>query len=160
MKRTGTPAFTGLARHEDRQWRFSFWYPHEWHRYEWPDGRAGVLYAPDPTDYSSSFSVEVKALDTQITPADEADLHTGFLEGLRSLPECVIEAEGSWVAGNLIGCEAKYTFQESGCRRKRWSRLLFEGARQFHFVAQGASPDEYAYWEPMLFQAMETVHID
>ncbi len=160
MTRTGTPAFTGLALHEDRTWRFSFWYPHDWQRYHWSDGREGVLYAPDPTDYATSFSVEIKALDTEITPDDKADLHAGFLEGLRSLPECEIETEGSWVAGNLIGCEAKYTFREDGGLRKRWSRLLFEGSRQFHFVAQGASADEYQYWEPMLFQAMETVHID
>jgi hypothetical protein len=160
MARTGTPAFTGLALHRDRKWRFSFWYPHEWHRYDWTDGREGVLYAPHPTDYSSSFSVEVKDLGTEITAADKEDLHIGFLEGLSSLPECEIETEESWAAGNLIGCEAKYTFRESGRLRKRWSRLLFEGSRQFHFVAQGASPDEYEYWEPMLFEAMETVHID
>ncbi len=160
MTRTGTPAFTGLALHEDRKWRFSFWYPHEWHRYNWLDGREGVLYAPDPTDFSTSFSVEVKALGTKITAADVDDLHAGFLEGLRSLPECGIEIETSWVTADLIGCEAKFTFRESGCLHKRWTRLLFEGSRQFQFVAQGASPAEYAYWEPMLFEAMMTVHID
>jgi hypothetical protein len=149
-----------LALHEDHKWYFSFWYPHDWHRYDLTDGREGVLYAPHPTDCSTSFSVEVKALDTKITGADVEDLHTGFLDGLRSLPGCEIETEASWVVGNLIGCEAKYTFHEGGCLRRRWSRLLFEGSRQFHFVAQGASPDEYKYWEPMLFQAMETVHID
>ncbi len=159
MANQGTPAFTGLALHQDAKWRFTFWYPHEWHRFNWRDGREGVLYAPDPVDIANSFSVEVKDIGTKITDGDVEDLHSGFLAGVRSLPECKIESEESWVVGDLIGLEAKYTFQESGCLRKRWVRLLFEGQRQFHFVAQGASPAEYEYWLPMLFEAMMTVQI-
>lgn len=160
MAREGTPAFTGLALHQDRKWRYRFWYPHEWHRFALLDNREGVLYAPDPADFSTSFSVEIKDLGTKITKDDVPDLYQGFVQGIQSLDECTIETQESWDIADLIGLEAKYTFREKGCLRKRWVRLLFEGKRQLHVVAQGASPAEYEYWLPMLFEMMTTLAID
>jgi hypothetical protein len=153
-------ASQGLALHEDRAWRFRFRYPAHWHRFTLLENRQGVLYAPDPADFATSFSVEAKDLGTRITRADVPDLRDGFLEGMRSLPECRLLMETSWAVGNLIGLEAQYTFREHGCLRKRWVRLLFEGQRQFHVVAQGASPGEYEYWLPMLSEAMDSLQID
>jgi hypothetical protein len=150
----------GFALHEDRTWGFKFRHPADWHRFTLLDNRQGVLYAPDSIDFATSFSVEAKDLGTRITRADIPDLRDGFLEGVRSLLECRLLMETSWAVGNLIGMEAQYTFREQGCLRKRWVRLLFEGQRQFHVVAQGASPGEYEYWLPMLSEAMNSMEID
>jgi hypothetical protein len=146
--------------HADRRWGFAFWYPSDWHRFNLPPGRAGVLYAPKPDDSATSFSVEVKDVGTRITGEDVGDLEAGFLEGLRSLPGCQIESHEHWVVAALVGLEARYTFHEGEATRQRWVRLLYEGMRQFHVVAQGATPEEYAYWLPMLFEMMMTLTID
>jgi hypothetical protein len=152
-------AAQSLALHEDLTWGFQFRYPADWHPFTLLDDREGVLYAPDSVDFATSFSVEAKDLGTRITSADIADLRDGFLEGVRSLPECKLLMETSWALGDLIGLEAQYTFRERGCLRKRWVRLLFEGQRQFHVVAQGASPGEYEYWLPQLSEAMNSMQI-
>jgi hypothetical protein len=36
-------------------------------------------------------------------------------------------------------------------------RLLYQGRTQVRLVAQAASVDGYAYWEPMFYEAMRTV---
>jgi hypothetical protein len=153
-------ATQGRALHEDGTWGFQFRYPADWHRFTLLENRQGVLYAPDSSDFATSFSVEAKDLGTRITRADVADLRDGFLEGVQSLPECKLLMETSWALDDLIGLEAQYTFRERGCLRKRWVRLLFEGQRQFHVVAQGASPGEYEYWLPQLAEAMNSMQID
>jgi hypothetical protein len=149
-----------LTLHEDRTWGFRFRYPAVWHPFALLENRQGVLYGPDSVDFATSFSVEAKDLGTRITRADVPDLRDGFLEGVRALPECRLLMETSWALGDLIGLEAQYTFRERGCLRQRWVRLLFEGQRQFHVVAQGASPGEYEYWLPMLSEAMNSMQVD
>jgi hypothetical protein len=37
-------------------------------------------------------------------------------------------------------------------------RLLYRGSTQLRLVAQAASVETFAYWEPMFFEAMRTVH--
>ena len=160
MARQGTPAFTGLVLHRDKKWRFKFWYPDGWHRFDLAPGHEGVLYAPEPGDYSTSFSVEAKDIGVKTQESDLDALKEGFLEGLKSLDGLQIEWQDAWVAGALIGLEAKYTFREGEATRKRWVRLLYEGSRQFHVVAQGSSPEEYDYWLPMLNEMMMTLQID
>ncbi len=158
MAREGTPAFTALALHKDEEWGFEFWYPAEWQRFAFADDRQGVIYTPEG-DLATSFSIEVRNIGTKVSLADLNTLDAGFLKGLRALPGCQIEMHEAWTAGALLGLEAKYTFQEEDATRKRWVRLLYEGKRQFHCVAQGATIEEYAYWEPMLFEAMGTIII-
>jgi len=155
-----TPAFTGLQLHNDKKWRFSFWFPHEWHSYPFPKKREGVAYGPFADDPSTSFSVEVTPLDTVVTADDLEPLYEGFIEGLQRLPDMSIEWQDKWAVAALTGLEAKYTFTEQGVTRKRWIRLLYEGKRQFLAVAQGATVKDYAYWEPMLYECMATLKID
>ena len=50
-----------------------------------------------------------------------------------------------------------YTFRDAENIRKRWVRLLYQGRTQVRLVAQAASVDGYAYWEPMFYEAMRTV---
>ncbi len=159
METADSAAGQGLALHEDHVWGYQFQHPADWHRFTLLENRQGVLFAPDPADYATSFSVEVKDLGTRITRADAPDLREGFLEGVRSLPECKLQMETSWAIGDLVGLEAQYTFRERGCLRKRWVRLLFRGQRRLHAVAQGASPGEYEYWLPQLSAAMESLEL-
>lgn len=159
MARQGKPAFTGLCLHEDAQRRFKFWYPDGWHRYELTQGHEGVLYAPDCEDSSTSFAVDVKDIGVRAGEDDLADLEEAFLEGLQSLDGFELEWHDAWVAGALVGLEAKYTCRQGQATRKRWVRLLYEGTRQFHVVAQGASPEDYHYWLPMLNEMMMTLTV-
>jgi hypothetical protein len=39
-------------------------------------------------------------------------------------------------------------------------RLIFAGRRQFHLIAQGASPAEYEHWLPALTGMMLSVKIE
>lgn len=158
-ERPQTPAFYGLALLDDKEWGFNFWYPDNWHRLEFADGRSGVILAPVADDASTSFSIEVRNLGTKVGKNDVKALYEGFMEGLAALPDFHLEWQDKWVVAQLVGLEAKYTFSENGATRKRWIRLLYEGKRQFHAVAQGSSVDEYAYWEPMLFECMATLRI-
>jgi hypothetical protein len=158
LARTGTPAFTALALHSDSEWRFEFWYPAEWQRLAFAGDRQGVIYTPEG-DPATSFSIEVKDIGVAVTGQDLPTLREGFLEGLRLLPGIHILHEETWSAAALQGLEAKYTFEEDGVTRQRWVRLLYEGTRQFHCVAQGADPDEYRFWEPMLYETMATIRI-
>lgn len=160
MARKETPAFTGLFLHDDRKWRFRFWYPDGWHRYELATGHEGVLYAPSRADQSTCFLVEARDMGIRVQESDLADLKQGFVEGLHSLTDVQIEWQDTWVAGTLIGLEAKYTLSDGEAKRKRWVRLLYEGKRQFYVVAQGASPEAYDYWLPMLNEMMMTLQID
>lgn len=154
------PAPAGKALHQDARWRFEFWYPADWRRFSLTEERQGVLYAPDSADLAASFSVEVKDLGLRVRAKDLDDLQAGFRDGLRTLTECQVEMEERWSAGHLIGLEARYTFREQGALRKRWVRLIFAGRRQFHLIAQGASPAEYEHWLPALTGMMLSVKIE
>ena len=161
MATEDSSAAQGLALHEDRTWGFQFRYPADWHPFTLLENREGVLYAPDSVDFATSFlGGGQKSLRGRVMArADVPDLRDGFLEGVRSLPECRLLMETSWALGDLIGLEAQYTFRERGCLRQRWVRLLLEGQRQFHVVAQGTSPGEYEYWLPKLSEAMNSMQI-
>jgi hypothetical protein len=160
MAREGTPAFTGLVLHRDNKWRISFWYPDGWSKLALAAGSQGSAYAPDAAEPATSFSYTVKNMRLKVSGEDLDALYEGFIEGLNMLPGIKIEWQDKWVVGALIGLEAKYTFTENEQTRKRWVRLLYETRRQFHIVAQGATVEEYAYWEPMLYECMATVKID
>jgi hypothetical protein len=160
MTLQGTPAFYGLVQCDNRQWGFQFWYPDGWHRFTFPAKRSGVIFGPLAENADTSFSVEVKKLKLKVSGEDLPSLYEGFMEGLQTLPNFKLEWQDKWVVAALTGLEAKYTFTENGQTRKRWIRLLYEGDRQFHVVAQGATPADYAYWEPMLFECMMTLTID
>jgi hypothetical protein len=159
MADRGTPAFYGLEMYADKEWGFEFWFPVDWHKLTFADGRNGIIVAPVADDPGNSFSVEVKNMGVKVSKSYVDDLYAGFIEGLGKLPDCHIDWQDRWVIGALIGLEAKYTFTEAGQTRKRWIRLLYEGKRQFHVIAQGATVEDYAYWEPMLFESMMTLKV-
>jgi hypothetical protein len=156
--RGDTPFFTSLAQYCDPS-GVSFWYPNGWAPLDMSNNY-GVTLAPVDGERGTWFSIESSTLNTTFTEDDLPLLITAFHGTLTKLPEFQIQWQDTWVIGTMIGLEAKFTFSEGNAMRKRWTRLLVDGNRQFYVVAQGASPEDYAYWEPMLFQMMSTVVVD
>ena len=131
--------------------------PDGWFRLDVQDG-AGVFYAPDPGDPLTGLAIEARDLSTVVRASDLPALRRGFFAGLRKLPEARIERREAEVVGALITLEARHTFREGDAIRKRWVRLLYQDRVQVRLIAQAASVDQFAYWEPMFYTAMRTVH--
>jgi hypothetical protein len=151
------PAFKGLNWYRDKH--FSFWRPLDWTRFDWSDERQGVLFGPSPNDLATLFAVDVKDLGVKVIPEDLDDLKAGFIAGIEQLPQSQIETQESWIAGPVLGLEAKYTFHEQETTRKRWIRVLYQDTRQITVTAQGATVETFHYWLPMFFEAMMTFKI-
>jgi hypothetical protein len=151
------PPFKGLNWYKDQH--FSFFRPLDWTRFEWTDDRQGVLFGPSPEDTATLFAVDVKDLGLEVTPDDLEALMAGFVSGIEQLPDSQIESRQEWVAGAVIGLEAKYSFRENDVIRKRWIRVLYQDTRQITVMAQGATVAEFDYWLPMFFESMMTFKI-
>ena len=151
------PAFTGLLVHREPRYGCSLLIPEGWQRRELvSEHGSGVVFLPDPADEVTSFSFEGRDLGLEVGPDDLAALRSGFLAGLRKLPGCKLAQHEAEAIGRLITMEARLTFRDGAARRKRWTRLLYQGRIQVRLVAQGATPAEFDYWEPMFFQSMRT----
>ena len=152
------PIFTGLVVYRNLQYRYSFLYPDEWHQFELDtDGGQGVILSPYPDDVTTSISTEARDLGMTVTADDLPTLREGFLEGLHQLPGVTIEREESESIGTLLALDAWCTYDEAGARRKRWTRLYYQGQTQLRMIAQGATIAQYDYWLPMLNEAMRTL---
>jgi hypothetical protein len=152
-----TPAFTGLVAHHDPGFNFTLFVPDGWHRLDVQSPGAGVFYAPDPTDLLTGLAVEGRDLGTAVGARDLPALRRGFLAGLRQLPECRIASREAEVVGSLLTLEARHTFRDGDAVRQRWVRLLYQDRIQVRLIAQAASIDQFAYWEPMFYTAMRSV---
>ena len=152
------PVVTGLLVHRQPEYGCSMLIPEGWHRRDLAsDQGGGVVYLPDPADEDTSFSLEGRALGLDVKPNDLAALEKGMLAGLKKLPRVKLEShEAEAVGTRLITMEARLTFREGDATRKRWLRLLYQGSTQIRLVAQGSTPAEFDYWEPMFFETMRT----
>lgn len=157
------PSFTGLVAHSDRQYNYSFFVPEGWHRRDL--GRvgddsgpvdSGVFYAPILDDEFTGFSAEGSDLGMTVTGDDLVALKSGFLSGLRKMPNSTIESQEAEAIGTLITMEARHTYRDGRVTRKRWVRLLYQGSTQVRLVAQGATVEAFDYWLPMFFESMRT----
>jgi hypothetical protein len=144
------PAFEGLVLMQDTEWRYHFWYPKGWHRYELTAGREGVLCSPQAEDPSTFFSVHVVKLATAVGPDDVDVLQEGIEEGLSQLPGLNVELAQSSQAAGQITFERVYTFVDGAATRKRRIRLIYAGNRLYSLMSQGSSVDEYEHWLSML----------
>lgn len=159
-----SPTFKGLNWY--RKQYFSLFLSDDWQRFDWPDGREGVVFLPSGEDTETIFGVEVADLGLEILAEDKEDLKAGFLNSIQELPESNVEEHKDWVVGNKICLEAKYTYLEDASsevptskvptQRKRWVRVLYDKSRQISFIAQGSSPEAFEFWLPMFYQAMMT----
>jgi hypothetical protein len=153
------PVFTGMVVRRDLKYRYSFLLAEGWHDYELEsDGGRGRIFTPYPDDVTTSFSVEARDLGTKVTGDDLAVLREGLENGLRQLPDLVIEKQEDYTIGDLVGLEYWFSFRdaESDTIRKRWLRLAYQGQIQVRLIAQGASPERFDYWMPMFYHAMRT----
>lgn len=151
------PSFKGLNWY--REDYFSFFVPMDWQKVQPQAGRQGVIFIPPTDDMHTLYAVDVVDLGTKITSDDLPYLSTGFLDGIKNLPNRKIETKGEKVVGKQIHLEAKYTFEEDGETRKRWVRVFYDDTRQVTVTAQGKTVDAYEYWLPMFFEAMMTVKV-
>ena len=151
------PVFTGLIVHREPRYGCSMLLPEGWQRRGLvSEHGSGVVYLPDPADEATSFSFEGRELPVEVGPGDLKTLEQGMLAGIRQLPRARVQSREVEAVGRLVTMEARFTFREGDAFRKRWLRLLYHGATQVRLVAQGSSPAEFAYWEPMFFETMRT----
>jgi hypothetical protein len=151
------PSYTGLFAHREPEFGCSLLIPLGWQRLELDsEVGSGTIFVPDPEDVVNSFSFEGRKLGMPVNRRDLRPLEEGMLAGLRSMPESAIESHEAEAVGGLITMEARHTYRDGEATRKRWVRLLYQGEVQVRLIAQGSSPEEFAYWEPMFFQMMRT----
>lgn len=151
------PVFTGLIVYRNPQYRYSLFYPEGWYQVDLAvEAGQAVAFRPSADDPITSLTVEARNLGTSVSADDLPTLRRGFLAGLRKLRRSAIEHHEDYAVGDLIGLEARHTFQQGATRRKRWVRLLYEGSTQVCLVAQGATIEKFEYWLPMFNEAMHT----
>ena len=154
------PAFTGLAVHREPRYRCSLLIPDGWRKLPLESERGeGVVWRPDREDEATSFSLEGRDLGLVVGPRDLRALRSGFVKGLRQLPDCALELEEAEAVGQLITMEARLTFREGEARRQRWIRLLYHDRVQLRLIAQGSSPEQFEHWEPMFYHVMRTLRL-
>jgi hypothetical protein len=152
------PAFRGIAVHREPRYRCSLLIPEGWTALELESEHgSGVIFRPDPADEATSFSLEGRDLGLEVGRRDLTALKSGFLTGLRQMPGSEVEQHEAEAIGRLITMEARLTFRAGDAVRKRWVRLLYQGRVQVRLIAEGSSPEEFDYWEPMFYQAMRTI---
>lgn len=157
QKQKKYPPVKGLTWHCDEY--YSFFTPIDWHPFSWADGREGMIYGPDSSDPATVFAAAVKDFGTKISADDLDVLAEAFLETLEQLAESHIESHNEKVSGEMLELEAKYTFSEAGETRQCWTRMFYHHTRQITMTAQGATPEKYAYWLPVFFEAMMTAGV-
>ncbi len=151
------PSIQGLTWHRTRY--YSFFTPMNWHRFEWPDGRDGQVYGPDPDDPHTIAGVSLDHLDTTLTTDDLETVAEGFFGTLEQLPAVSFELRDQSVKGRVLMLEARFTYADHDAVRKRWVRVIYHHTRQVTFIAQGATPEKFAYWLPMFFELMATANV-
>jgi hypothetical protein len=142
--------------HRDPVIGYSLLIPEGWHRFDLEAGD-GVFFAPTPDDRETGLEVAGRDLGFDVQPDDLATIRRGFLAGLHQLADCQIESREDDSISRLLTLEARLTFREGERVRKRWVRQLYQGRVQVRVVAQGASPEAFAYWEPMFTTMMRTI---
>jgi hypothetical protein len=144
------PAFEGLNLEQNEEWRYHFWYPKGWHRYDLTGDKTGVLCSPHAQDPTTYFSVETQRLPVAARPEDVDVLRQGIEEGLASLPGYALESADESTSGARLTFERVFTFQDGSVVRKRRIRLIYVGATLYSLIAQGEDEHTYTYWLSML----------
>ena len=155
-ERKGNPIWLGMKLFYDLDWDFSFWHETRWNRFQFEDGRPGIIVSPQDSDPLTTYSVQPRDLGMEVTKEDLPVLTEGFMSGLQALPDCKIESQEESVTGSLIILDARLTFTEDGQTRKRWVQLVYRGQRQYLLIGQGATVEDFEWWLPMFFMAMNT----
>ncbi|MGC9522023.1 MAG: hypothetical protein ACP5HG_09100 [Anaerolineae bacterium] len=155
----GRPSYTGMHKYMDKEGGYALWLPSDWREIPMVEGRHGVIFTPHPDRMDTSFVVEKRILPYKVTEKDLSVLRKGFIAGLESLPGVEIESQTEKMTRTLKIFEARYTFMEDDVRRKRWVRSVYWGEGHLLLIAQGATEEEFAYYEGMFYNTMMTVEI-
>jgi len=153
------PRYRGNYKNVDAQGGYSIWINSEWHRSEMGNDHHGAIYRPVIEDPNTFISTEKVMLDYAVTMDDIPILREGFQAGLNRLEGLEIESQDETITETLKMFQAVFTFVEDGVRRKRWLRVVFWGDGELIMMAQGSSPQEYAYWKAMFYNSLMTVEI-
>jgi hypothetical protein len=156
---TSGPAFEGLVLEQNEEWRYHFWYPKGWHRYDLADGKSGVLCSPNARDPNTYFSVETQRMPVAARPEDVDVLRQGIEEGLASLPGLNVESADESSSGARFVFERVLTFRDGNAVRKRRIRLIYVGATLYSLIAQGEDEHAYNYWLSMLNYCYRTFEL-
>lgn len=153
------PKYTGMHKHLDREGGFAIWVPSDWREVPMVEGHHGVIFTPQKRGYDTSFSAEKQVLPFKVSDEDLEVLREGFEAGLAALPEVEIESQDETFTKTLKIFEARVTFMEDGVRRKRWVRTAYWGEGQLTLIAQGATVEDFEYYEGMFYNTMMTAEV-
>jgi hypothetical protein len=145
-----SPTFKGLVLEQNDEWRYYFWYPKGWYRYDLSASRHGVLCSPQSEAPTTFFSVEAAQLETDVRSSDLTILREGVEEGLHQLPGLQVESANESAIADRVTLERTYTFVDGEVTRKRRVRLIYDRNKLYSLMSQGATPDEYEHWLSML----------
>ena len=154
------PFYTGMTKHWDHAAGYAVWLPSDWRKIEMVKGKQGWIFTPYKENFDTCFVSEKKTLKYPVEPKDADTLMEGLLDGIKSLPEAEILETKKDTGKMVILLEAKFTFIENGQRRKRWVKSMYWGKSNLVLIAQGATEEDYTYWEGMLFNSMMTYEIN
>lgn len=153
------PVYIGQTKHWDQKAGYAVWLPSDWYKIEMVEGHQGWIFTPYSDHFDTCFMSEKHVLDYDVKPKDAEILMEGFELGINSLPEAVIEYKNLDAGKMVVLMEARFTFMENGQRRKRWVKSMYWGKSNLVLIAQGATEEDYAYWEGMLFNSMMTYEL-
>jgi hypothetical protein len=158
-ERKGPPFYTGMTKHWDHEAGYAITLPSDWRKIDMVKDRHGWIFTPYKDNFDTCIVSEKKILKYPVDPKDADVLMDGIVEGINSLPEAEILETIINPGKIVLLLEAKYTFMENGQRRKRWLKNMYWGKSNLVLIAQGATEEDYAYWEGMLFNTMMTYEI-
>jgi hypothetical protein len=148
------------GRYVDPVWHYAFRFPSTWHRFKLAEGHTGVMFSGYATDSLTHFAVEVKELEDEVAEDDLEDLEVFYREAIGTYPDCKIDWLDRVVTPMFVGLSCQFTFKDGDETRKRWSKLLHAGHRQYHVTAQAATPEEYDKLLEWFMPMMLTFYVD
>lgn len=154
------PRYTGMHKHVDKEGGYAIWVPKGWREIPMTNDHHGVIFTPHADRIDTSFAAEKRQLPFSVSDEDFDVLREGFEQGLQSLPEVEIESQNERITKTFKILEARCTFVEDGVRRKRWVRNAYWGEGQLILIAQGATEEEFAYYEGMFYNTMMTLEVN
>lgn len=158
-KKKKGPVYRGITKHWDQEGGYAVWLPSDWRKIDMVEGRRGWIFTPYQDNFNTSVTVEKIILGFKVTPEDIDILVEGFEAGINSLPDVIVEQKNYDKGKMVVILESKFTFIEDGKRRKRWVKNMYWGEANLVLIAQGATEEDYTYWEGMLFNTMMTYEI-
>jgi hypothetical protein len=153
------PVYTGVIAHRDNLGGYEIWVPSNWVQVKLKPKHHGMLFSPYKDDYNTSLLVEKHRLKYTITAEDVPMLVESFHQGMMALPGIEVEATEEALSGTINVFDARFTFLDGDVRRKRWVRNIYWGDGQLVIIAQGRTPEDFTYWEPMFYNAIVTTQI-